>query len=109
MVELPACQAQEFFIRVHPRKSAVKFSPPLPPFLCVSKVLDSRRRLPHRHHHQPRSICHEKHNGRKEILVYRHVLKNAPYHASDNQQVDHNVSDKDFGAWHGRFLFPRKQ
>jgi hypothetical protein len=82
------------------------FSPPLPPFLCVSKVflsliksaLLSRRRLSHRHHHQPRAVRHkEKYRG-EEIFAQGQVLKPAPQHAANDQQVNRNVSDKDFGA-----------
>jgi hypothetical protein len=74
------------------------FSPSFPLFLCVSRILGSRRRLPHGHHHQPCAIQHEEQNCGKEILAHWHVLKNAPHHPAHDEQIKGNVHEKDFDA-----------
>jgi hypothetical protein len=101
VVEPSPRSIQKFSIRDHPHEIRGKFfcssSTAFPPCfkgfrIQTRNALSARRCFSHRHHDQPRSVRHEKQNCRKEIFAHRYMMKHAPQHASDDQQVDHNVN-----------------
>jgi len=54
--------------------------------------------MPQRHHHQPQTIQHKKHNCGNQVLRDRDSLEGTPYNAADDRQVKKDVDYKDLSA-----------